>query len=68
MYKNTKKQKIMKEIKEFLILEQESLKFGQKKNLLLTKLRKKYPQVQLVTLMNYFSFSLRDVKKELKIK
>lgn len=68
MYKNTKKQKIMKEMREFLMLEQESLKFGQKKNLFLTKLRKKYPQVQLVTLMNYFAFSLRDIKKELKIK
>lgn len=68
MYKNTKKQKIMKDIKEFLIQEQESLKFGQKKNLLFSKLRKKYPKVQLVTLMNYFAFSVRDIKKELKIK
>ena len=68
MYKNTKKQKIMKEMKEFLIQEQESLKFSQKKNALLSKLRKKYPQVQLITLMNYLAFATRDVKKELKIK
>ena len=68
MYKNTKKQKIIKEMKEFLIQEQESLKFSQKKNALLSKLRKKYPQVQLITLMNYLAFATRDVKKELKIK
>lgn len=67
MYKNTKKQKIIKEMKAFLILEQESLKFGKKKNNLFNKLLKKYPNIQLVTLMNYFASALNEIKKELKI-
>ena len=67
MYKNTKKQKIIKEMKTFLVSEQESLKFGKKKNLLFNKLLKKYPNIQLVTLMNYFASALSEIKKELKI-